>query len=228
MPGAAWGPGSRNHLSDAARRGHWNIADSEAFSLRRRMDREWVMPGLRSAFLSLLLIAIATPSSARDGNSGMASFYPGIRASGEFTAAHRSLPFGTRVRVTRIGSGKSIIVRINDRGPFIAGRIIDVSRTAAEELQIISAGVARVRLEIVQTAEPKHQKLNARAESAPQNQLARRKMKIHNASVRLHQRRAKDALSATPASSAPSCSGRLAPMPKRVETYSPCILASRT
>jgi rare lipoprotein A len=148
------------------------------------------MPGLIRAFLSLLFIAIATPSSAGDANSGIASFYPGIRA-GEFTAAHRSLPFGTRVRVTRVGSGKSIIVRINDRGPFIAGRVIDVSRAAAEELQMISAGVARVRLENVQTAGLKHQKLHTRVENAPRNQLARRKMKIHSASVRPQHRRAK-------------------------------------
>jgi rare lipoprotein A len=84
-------------------------------------------------------------------NEGTASFYPGVRA-GEFTAAHRSLPFGTRVRVTRIGTEKSVIVRINDRGPFIAGRIIDVSRRAAEELQMISAGVARVKVEVVEDA----------------------------------------------------------------------------
>jgi rare lipoprotein A len=80
----------------------------------------------------------------------MASFYSGVAGPvGEFTAAHRSLPFGTRVRVTRIGSSRSIIVRINDRGPFVAGRIIDVSRRAADWLEMISEGVARVRLEVI-------------------------------------------------------------------------------
>jgi rare lipoprotein A len=106
---------------------------------------------LRSPFIPILLLAIFhLPASAGEGSVGMASFYPGVGNSGEFTAAHRSLPFGTRVRVTRVGSNKSVIVRINDRGPFVAGRVIDVSRSAAEELQMIGAGVARVKLEIVQ------------------------------------------------------------------------------
>ena len=118
------------------------------------------MPWLRSALISLLLVAMGNPAaSAGDGSVGMASFYPGIRASGEFTAAHRSLPFGTRVRVTRVGSGRSVIVRINDRGPFIAGRVIDVSRRAAEALQMIGAGVARVTLQVVQAAAPKAAKI---------------------------------------------------------------------
>ena len=86
----------------------------------------------------------------------MASYYAGVgTANGGLTAAHRSLPFGTRVRVTRLGSAKSVVVRINDRGPFIAGRIIDVSRRAAAELGIISAGLARVRLEVLRGSEAK-------------------------------------------------------------------------
>ena len=59
------------------------------------------------------------------------------------------------MRVTRLGSAKSVVVRINDRGPFIAGRIIDVSRRAAAELGIISAGLARVRLEVLRGSEAK-------------------------------------------------------------------------
>lgn len=61
-----------------------------------------------------------------------------------YTAAHRSLPFGTKVRVTNKLNGKSIIVRINDRGPFIKGRIIDVSKAAAAQLGMISRGHAPV------------------------------------------------------------------------------------
>ena len=149
------------------------------------------MPWLRSGLFSLLLFAMGNPTaSAGDGSVGMASFYPGIRASGEFTAAHRSLPFGTRVRVTRVGSGRSVIVRINDRGPFIAGRVIDVSRRAAEALQMISAGVARVTLQVVQAAAPKQQKSQARAEDAAPTHLAQRKMKLHKTSARQHQRSA--------------------------------------
>ena len=65
------------------------------------------------------------------------------------TAAHRSLPFGTRVRVTNTRNGRSVVVRINDRGPFIRGRIIDVSAGAARRLRMISSGVAPVRVEII-------------------------------------------------------------------------------
>jgi len=92
-------------------------------------------------------------------SKGMASYYgyeSGNRtATGErfnpqgFTAAHRSLPFGTRVRVTNTGNGRSVVVRINDRGPFIRGRVIDVSLGAAKELGMISSGVAAVKLEIL-------------------------------------------------------------------------------
>jgi rare lipoprotein A len=65
------------------------------------------------------------------------------------TAAHRTLPFGTRVRVTNNWNGRSVIVRINDRGPFIRGRIIDVSLGAARELGMISSGIASVKVEVL-------------------------------------------------------------------------------
>lgn len=89
---------------------------------------------------------------------GNASFYGGKfhgrkTASGAIfnkhamTAAHRNLPFGTRVRVTHVHNGRSVVVTINDRGPFVKSRIIDVSRAAAEQLGMVQQGVARVRLE---------------------------------------------------------------------------------
>ncbi len=65
------------------------------------------------------------------------------------TAAHKTLPFGTKVRVTYPRNGRSVVVRINDRGPFIRGRTIDLSRGAATKLGMISSGHARVRLDIV-------------------------------------------------------------------------------
>jgi len=91
------------------------------------------------------------------GNSGYASWYgePQMTASGErfdrnaLTAAHRTLPFGTRVRVTNHRNGRSVVVRINDRGPYGRGRIIDVSEAAARRLGMIDAGVVPVRLEVV-------------------------------------------------------------------------------
>lgn len=89
---------------------------------------------------------------------GMASFYgaelAGNRtASGErfnpkaLTAAHRTLPMGTKLRVTNKANGKSVVVRINDRGPFAKNRIIDVSRGAAEQISMVRSGTARVTLE---------------------------------------------------------------------------------
>ena len=82
---------------------------------------------------------------------GMASWYRGssrARASPqEPVAAHRSLPFGTTVQVTALETGQSVVVRINDRGPFGRGRVIDLSRVAADQLGMRRDGVARVRLE---------------------------------------------------------------------------------
>ena len=89
---------------------------------------------------------------------GIASWYGAAHhgrrtASGEIfdmnamTAAHRTYPFGTRVRVTDLATGRTVVVRINDRGPFVRGRIIDLSRAAAARLGIVQAGTARVRVE---------------------------------------------------------------------------------
>ena len=91
---------------------------------------------------------------------GLASFYADkyhgkTTASGEtfdmnaLTAAHRTLPFGTLVRVTQLDNNRSVTVRINDRGPFIEERVIDLSRAAAEQLQITRAGLAKVKVEII-------------------------------------------------------------------------------
>ena len=68
------------------------------------------------------------------------------------TAAHRTLPFGTRVRVTNLDTGRSVVVRVNDRGPFAYGRLIDVSGAAARELGVFGAGLFTVRLEILEDA----------------------------------------------------------------------------
>jgi rare lipoprotein A len=103
--------------------------------------------------------------SVRIRLSGMASWYgPGFHgnrsASGErynqnaLTAAHRSLPFGTKVRVTNIRSGRSVVVRINDRGPHIRGRIIDLSAAAARIVGVMQSGVAPVRVEVLSNQRP--------------------------------------------------------------------------
>lgn len=67
----------------------------------------------------------------------------------ELTAAHRTLPFGTKVRVTNVASGRSVVVRINDRGPFTRGRMIDVSRAAADQLGLVARGHGTVELAVI-------------------------------------------------------------------------------
>ena len=92
--------------------------------------------------------------------SGKASWYgPGFHGrrtangevfnSNDLTAAHRSLPFGTKVRVTNMNNGSSVVVRINDRGPFVKDRIIDLSAGAARSINMIGSGVAPVRVEVL-------------------------------------------------------------------------------
>lgn len=68
----------------------------------------------------------------------------------ELTAAHPKLKFGTRVKVTHLANQRSVTVRVNDRGPFVKGRVIDLSKAAAEELQMVRAGLAEVKIEIVE------------------------------------------------------------------------------
>ncbi|MDK2761100.1 MAG: septal ring lytic transglycosylase RlpA family protein [Sphingopyxis sp.] len=94
-------------------------------------------------------------------DGGMASYYgnelAGNRTAsgerfdpGQMTAAHRSLPFGSMVRVTNMSTGDSVVVRINDRGPFSRGRVIDVSQAAAREIGMHRSGTARVTLAVLE------------------------------------------------------------------------------
>src|SRR5262245_4039028 len=101
--------------------------------------------------------AIAPVASAKADQRGHASWYslPANKtANGErmnpndLTAAHRSLPFGTRVLVENLSNGQSVVVRINDRGPFVGGRIIDLSKAAAASIGMIASGVANVRVSV--------------------------------------------------------------------------------
>ena len=133
---------------------------------------------MRSLILAIAVLAVAcTPATTTkktstgasprprprptDGvQTGVASWYGGKHhggptASGErfnkhsMTAAHRTLKMGTRVRVTRKKNGRSVVVRINDRGPYGKGRIIDLSEAAARELDMIDDGIAQVRVEVM-------------------------------------------------------------------------------
>jgi len=102
---------------------------------------------------SVALLALAT--SAEAAWVGKASYYKlgGRTASGShvgaYTAAHRTLPFGSLVRVTNLKNNRSIVLTVNDRGPFTGGRVIDVSAHAADSLGFRSAGVAMVKVESV-------------------------------------------------------------------------------
>jgi rare lipoprotein A len=107
----------------------------------------------------IALTAGATGCASSTGD-GLASYYADKyqgrkTASGEtfdtarLTAAHRTLPFGTSVRVTNVANGKSVVVRVNDRGPFVRGRVIDLSRAAADKLGMVRAGLADVKVEVI-------------------------------------------------------------------------------
>jgi len=130
------------------------------------MARPSVNAWVRTAVAAVLLATASHCASTRPtaGHAGpevgMASYYgdalQGRRtASGErfdmhaLTAAHPTLPFGTRVKVTNLENGRSVVVRINDRGPFVDGRVIDLSHAAARELRFLGRGTTRVRLEVL-------------------------------------------------------------------------------
>lgn len=118
-------------------------------------------PGAKPEAPSLPIAAPTPQPRVRSVSTGQASWYgPGFfgnrTASGEvlrpgtLTAAHRTLPFGTKVRVTNMGNGRSTVVRINDRGPFHGHRVIDLAHGAASKLGLVSSGLANVKLEVLQ------------------------------------------------------------------------------
>mgnify|MGYP001806356031 CR=1 FL=1 len=107
--------------------------------------------------IALSMGVLAPPALADTDQTGVASYYWQGKgtASGErfnadaMTAAHRSLPFNTKVQVTNLRNGRSVVVRINDRGPFIRGRIIDVSKAAAGELGFKGHGLTKVSIKVI-------------------------------------------------------------------------------
>ena len=125
--------------------------------------RELLLFAMLGLFLAGGLVAALTARPYYQ--VGIASWYgPGFHgkrtASGEvydmyaMTAAHRTLPFGTIVRVVDLDTGRSVVVRINDRGPFVEGRVIDLSYAAAVELGMVRKGLARVGLQILRWPKP--------------------------------------------------------------------------
>jgi len=106
------------------------------------------------ALASIIVGCLVGAPMAASAQSGVASIYSGgLTANGEraaasgLTAAHRTLPFGTMVRVTNQSTGRSVVVRINDRGPFVRGRVIDVTPAAAHALGF--SGLTRVTLDVL-------------------------------------------------------------------------------
>lgn len=110
---------------------------------------------LAIGFIALIVSIFVTPALA--AQFGKASWYAmtSRTASGEFanpakmTAAHRTLKFGTKIRVTNLGNSRSVILCVNDRGPFVESRIVDVTKAAADRLGFMNAGMAKVRVDIV-------------------------------------------------------------------------------
>lgn len=114
-------------------------------------------PAVLYRLFPLLMVCFLAACSPKLEERGRASFYADAfqgrkTANGERfrqgrrTAAHKTLPFGTKVKVTNLKNGRTVTVRINDRGPFVSGRVIDLSRKAAGRLGMVNDGVAEVRL----------------------------------------------------------------------------------
>jgi rare lipoprotein A len=109
------------------------------------------------AAATLVAVSLLTFQGQALAQTGRASWYAmtSKTASGErcnpnaLTAAHRSLPFGTKVKVENLRNGRTVVVRINDRGPYSGGRIIDLTRAAAHKLGFVSAGTTQVRLTVL-------------------------------------------------------------------------------
>ena len=152
-------------LLTACTQAHLATNNSEIVSPSRQASQEY---NRAVSFAPKRRVAVArrhTPfasnkkaAATQVASHGIASFYTeGTKtASGEkfntheLTAAHPTLPFGTRLRVTNVASGQSVTVRVNDRGPYVRGRVVDVSYAAAETLGMVGGGVAKVKLDVVQ------------------------------------------------------------------------------
>lgn len=160
---AATPAASHSESLELAPSGNASAADDLPFEAAFAPFAEPAAPGLPPQAVDITAIEPAREEASdlgRDLGSGVASFYGkrfhgrqtanGERFDmGELTAAHKTLPFGSRVRVINEANGREVVVRINDRGPFVRGRHIDLSRAAAEEIGMINSGHARVRMELL-------------------------------------------------------------------------------
>jgi rare lipoprotein A len=141
-----------DRISKSSRAGQRSARTSRATSQRSVRNAE-ARPSRRGARRSPALSSLTGGS----GGSGIASYYwqPQRVASGgmfnpnAMTAAHKTLAFGTKVRVTNMNNGRAVTVTINDRGPYVAGRVIDLSRAAASAVGMTGSGLARVSLAVL-------------------------------------------------------------------------------
>lgn len=126
-----------------------------------------------------LLFASGAAAQQETDQTGKASYYAdkfhgrktanGERLDqGELTAAHPSLPMGSRLEVTNLHNGKTVVVRVNDRGPFTGGRILDLTREAAERLDMVRRGVARVSVRVLGADQPATEAAAEESASEPQ------------------------------------------------------------
>ena len=121
------------------------------------MIKRTIINSVATSVLLACLAAVASASKSGNDQHGVASVYSGGRTAngeraspGRLTAAHRSLPFGTMVRVLNRSTGRSVVVRINDRGPFVDDREMDVSYLVASRLGLLGNGVSKVRIELLE------------------------------------------------------------------------------
>lgn len=111
----------------------------------------------RAIFIALTIACLAVPAQAQTGAASWygPKFHGRTTANGErfdmhaATCAHKRLRFGTRLRITNLRNGKTATCRVNDRGPYVGGRIVDVSKGVAARLGMVGRGVARVRIEVI-------------------------------------------------------------------------------
>ena len=132
-------------------------ADLAATGRQATVERPHRVAALHPPPISRARVPDATGGTKQAALHGIASFYSDTEtASGEkfdkneLTAAHPSLPFGTKLRVTDVSSGRFVTVRVNDRGPYVRGRVVDISPSAAEALGMVDRGITNVRLDVVQ------------------------------------------------------------------------------
>ena len=125
------------------------IAIADSSFLRNHPDLVQVASRQPPFFVATPIVHVGAASWYGPGFSGRKTASGDIFDETKFTAAHKTMPLGTRARVTHLGNGKSVEVVINDRGPFTGGRMIDLSQAAAKALGMIDNGVAKVRIELL-------------------------------------------------------------------------------